>query len=234
MNVVITGVSTGIGSELLLSFLREEGHNIIGLSRTAETLPLDLSLFLSRARLINFDIGLVSEADNERLFSCVERELGHIDILINNAGRLINKPFAELSSDEWQSLFAVNFFGIVNLVRILLPLMGKDKGTHIVNLGSMGGFQGTRKFRGLSAYSASKAALANLTECLASELSGDNIKVNCLALGAVDTEMLQAAFPGYRAPVTSGAISEFIRDFSKAGNGLFNGKILPVSLTDPA
>jgi NAD(P)-dependent dehydrogenase (short-subunit alcohol dehydrogenase family) len=159
--------------------------------------------------------------------------LSHIDVLVNNAGLLINKPFKDLTIEDWKLQFAVNLFGMTRLIKLLLPLMGGLKETHIVNLGSMGGFQGSKKFTGLSAYSASKAAVANLTECLAYEFSADNIRVNCLALGAVDTEMLKQAFPGYRAPVTSYEMAEFIKSFCKTGHKLFNGKVLPVSVIDP-
>ena len=97
----------------------------------------------------------------------------------------------------------------------------------------MGGFQGSSKFPGLSAYSASKAALANLTECLAEELKEKNICANCLALGAVQTEMLETAFPGYVAPVKSREMASFIAYFATRGHQFYNGKILPVSVSTP-
>jgi NAD(P)-dependent dehydrogenase (short-subunit alcohol dehydrogenase family) len=97
----------------------------------------------------------------------------------------------------------------------------------------MGGFQGSSKFPGLSAYSASKAALASLTECMAEELKSDGIHVNCLALGAVDTEMLRQAFPGYQAPVSSEDMARFIGEFSINQRTFFNGKIIPVSSSTP-
>jgi NAD(P)-dependent dehydrogenase (short-subunit alcohol dehydrogenase family) len=97
----------------------------------------------------------------------------------------------------------------------------------------MGGVQGSAKFAGLSAYSSSKAALCTLTECLAEELKLENISVNCLALGAVQTEMLSKAFPGYRAPLSASEMAEFIVQFARSGHYYFNGKILPVSSTTP-
>ena len=112
-----------------------------------------------------------------------------------------------------------------------LPLM--QSGSHIVNIGSMGGFQGSVKFPGLAAYSASKAALHTLTECLAFELADQGIKVNCLALGSAQTEMLEKAFPGYESPVMAFEMGKYIADFARTGHKFFNGKTLPVAVTTP-
>jgi NAD(P)-dependent dehydrogenase (short-subunit alcohol dehydrogenase family) len=97
----------------------------------------------------------------------------------------------------------------------------------------MGGVQGTVKFPGLSAYSSSKAALAGLTECLAIEFQDKDIAVNCLALGAVQTEMLQEAFPGFKAPVSPDKMAEFIGNFVLTAHHFMNGKVLPISLSTP-
>ena len=97
----------------------------------------------------------------------------------------------------------------------------------------MGGFQGSSKFPGLSAYSASKAALGNLTECLAEEFKEMGIAVNALALGAVKTEMLEEAFPGYVPPVNAQEMAGFMANFATSGHHFFNGKILPVSVSTP-
>jgi short-subunit dehydrogenase len=119
------------------------------------------------------------------------------------------------------------------LIQLLLPLMNKKNKSHILNIGSMGGFQGSSKFAGLSAYSSSKASLSVLTECLAEEFKTKNISVNCLALGAVQTEMLNLAFPGYKAPLTSKQMAKFICHFALTGHEYFNGKIIPVSSSTP-
>jgi len=111
--------------------------------------------------------------------------------------------------------------------------MGREEHTHIVNIGSMGGFQGSSRYPGLSWYNAGKAALANLTESLGAEFSGRGIFINCLALGAVQTEMLDQAFPGYNAPIKPSAMAGFIGDFALHGHKFMNGKILPVALSNP-
>ena len=154
-----------------------------------------------------------------------------MDILINNAGVLINKPFSELTQLDFAEMLQTNLLGHIKMIQNLLPLM--NSGAHIVNIGSMGGFQGSVKFKGLSAYSVSKAALHALTECLAYELAESNIKVNCLALGSAQTEMLELAFPDFQSPVQAFEMGKYIADFALTGHKFFNGKILPVAVSTP-
>ncbi len=157
--------------------------------------------------------------------------MDQVDILINNAGLLIHKPFGSFVEEDFDRMFAVNTKAVVFLVQALLDLL--NEGTHIVNIGSMGGFQGSVKFPGMSLYSASKGALAILTECLAEELKPKGIRVNMLALGSVDTEMLQQAFPGYSAPVNATEMARYIASFALTAHAVMNGKIIPLSLTTP-
>jgi NAD(P)-dependent dehydrogenase (short-subunit alcohol dehydrogenase family) len=154
-----------------------------------------------------------------------------VDILINLAGFLVAKDFLEMTNNEARLIMETNFFGPASLIRLVKPMM--SSGSHIVNVSSMGGFQGSSKFRGLSYYSASKAAIACLTECLAVEFQESGINVNCLALGAVQTEMLNEAFPGYKAPVDAKQMARFISEFALTGHKFFNGKILPVAVSNP-
>jgi NAD(P)-dependent dehydrogenase (short-subunit alcohol dehydrogenase family) len=154
-----------------------------------------------------------------------------VDVLINNAGVLINKPFAQLDEMDFVEMLQSNYLSHVRMIKSVINIM--PAGSHILNIGSMGGFQGSAKFPGLSAYSASKAALHTLTECLAQELSEQQIKVNCLALGSAQTEMLEKAFPGYESPVMAFEMGKYIADFALTGHKFFNGKILPVAVTTP-
>ncbi|MDX1642694.1 MAG: SDR family oxidoreductase, partial [Balneolaceae bacterium] len=154
-----------------------------------------------------------------------------IDGFIHNAGSLINKPFVEQTDEDWEKQLTVNLMAPVKLTKNLINQFSED--SHIVNIGSMGGFQGSEKFPGLSAYSTSKGALAILTECLAIELAEYGVKVNCLCLGAVQTEMLETAFPGIDAPVNPAEMAQFIGDFTISGGTFMNGKILPVALNNP-
>jgi NAD(P)-dependent dehydrogenase (short-subunit alcohol dehydrogenase family) len=161
----------------------------------------------------------------------VHRHLKSVDILINIAGLLINNEFTAITDNEAKSMMQINFFGPVAVIRTVKPFM--TRGSHIVNISSMGGFQGSTKYRGLSFYSASKAAIGCMSECLAEEFKEYGISVNCLALGSVQTEMLEKAFPGYKAPVGAKEMAEFISDFSVNGHKFFNGKVIPVAVNNP-
>ncbi len=230
MNIIITGASRGIGYDTALQLAKDTQHKILAISRNEE--KLEQLAASSPAQNIEYLAYDLSRPNKDALI----KKIAHwdsVDVLINNAGLLRNKPFAKLTDKDWWEIFEVNVFGIARLIRLLLPQLSSREGAHIVNLGSMGGVQGSSKFTGLSAYSASKAALANLTECLAEELKEEKISVNCLALGAVQTEMLAEAFPGYQAPVESNQMGEMVAWFALQGKAFFNGKVLPVSVSTP-
>lgn len=154
-----------------------------------------------------------------------------VDVLINNAGKLINKPFLETTQSDFELVYKVNVFGLANLTRTLLSKMNSD--SHIVNISSMGGINGTSKFPGLAAYSSSKGAVSILTELLAEEFKDSGPSVNALALGAVQTEMLSEAFPGLDVPMDAKTMAAYIAQFALTGHQFYNGKVLPVSNTTP-
>jgi len=231
LRIIITGASKGIGFETALALCRQ-GHSVLALSRDeAGLMRLQKAVEGTVGSLDTWQYDLM-KPDTIALLEWVNRH-GGVDVLINNAGLLLSKPFQELTVADWQESFSVNLFGAVSLIQTLMPFLQVSAAAHIVNIGSMGGFQGSAKFPGLSAYSASKAALANLTECLAEEVKESGISVNCLALGAVQTEMLAAAFPGYEAPLKKEDMGEFVAWFATQGGRFFNGKILPVSVSTP-
>jgi short-subunit dehydrogenase len=177
-----------------------------------------------------FQLDLASNVKEQ--FDQISDKLPMIDVLIENAGFLVNKPFPELSHEDISSSYQVNVIGIMENIQCFLPKLNPE-GSHIVNISSMGGFQGSMKFAGLAAYSTSKAALCSFTELFAEEYKETTIKMNCLCLGAVQTEMLEQAFPGYQAPLTPEQMASFIADFSLNAHQYLNGKIIPVSLTNP-
>jgi len=223
--VIVTGSSRGIGFELV-KLLGEEGHEILALSRN----PGPVSR-LKAGRISSFPFDLTKAADISRLKEFVEKEWKVVDVLINNAGMLVNKPFLETSPEEFKKVYEVNLFGLAEITRTLLPLMPEDG--HVVNISSMGGIQGSVKFPGLSAYSSSKAAVIALTELLAEEFKESGPSFNALALGAVQTEMLEEAFPGYKAPVTAAEMAAYIKDFCLTGHRFYNGKVLQLSSSTP-
>lgn len=227
-NIVITGASKGIGFETALRLL-DLDNKVVAIARSIDNLNR-LEEHPNSEFLTILPADLTDQEDLNRInefFSTGDK----IDALINNAGMVLNKSFMETSIQEWKDVFNINLFAPVELTKILKPYF--EKGTHIVNIGSMGGFQGSDKFPGLSAYSTAKGALAVLTESLSAEFSSDNISVNCLCLGAVQTEMLEKAFPGYKAPVEPEQMAEFISDFTLTGHQFMSGKIIPVSLNNP-
>jgi NAD(P)-dependent dehydrogenase (short-subunit alcohol dehydrogenase family) len=182
MNIVITGAGRGIGFECIKQFA-SEGHTIIAISRNINAIES-----LNNPNIFALQADITHAENMQAIANAVATRFGTIDILINNAGILINKPFTEYSIDDAHRIFEVNFFSPALLIQNLLPYL--QSGSHVVNIGSMGGYMGSVKFPGLAYYSASKAALANLTECLAEELKDTGIRINCLALGSVQTEML--------------------------------------------
>ncbi len=225
-NVIVTGASRGIGYQIS-SLLAENGHRVYAVARSESKLK---ALASRSDNIIPIVADLTSET-GQKVVSGVIVEINQIDILINNAAKLDNVSFMNSSIQDWKQLFDVNLFSVIQLIQLCIPKM--ISGGHIVNIGSMGGVQGSKKFSGLSAYSSSKGALAILTECLALEFASVQISVNCLALGAVSTEMQKEAFPDFEAPVTASEMGKFISDFALNGHTFINGKILPISFSDP-
>lgn len=226
-NIVITGASRGIGYETA-KYCAESGHHVFAIARSADKLSQLVEECEGSVTAIEADL---STSEGIATISNSVKGLFSIDILINNAGTLINKPFLETSIEEWQHHLDVNLLSVVNLIKTLYPAF--SRGSHIVNISSMGGFQGSIKFPGLSAYSTTKGTLAILTESLSTEFAGDEISVNCLCLGAVQTEMLNEAFPGYSAPVQANEMGQFISEFALNNHKYMNGKVLPISLNNP-
>lgn len=224
-NIVITGTSRGIGLELVKQ-LAEQGHLILALSRNSEPCR---SLNLNNVRSLSCDLSL--EEDFDKVVDFVSANWKKVDILINNAGAILNKPFEETTMDDFHAVYKTNVYGVSEMTRRLLPFM--STGSHVVTISSMGGVQGSMKFPGLAAYSSSKGAVITLTELLAEEYKEQGISFNVLALGAVQTEMLEEAFPGYKAPLTAKEMANYITDFALIGNKIYNGKLLQVSNSTP-
>ena len=234
MNILITGASSGVGFEAVLHLILKNENKIIALARSEDKLERLYEIASSlnpECTLYPVRFDIVHDDYVSTLVPFVEEHLGYVDVLINNAGTLINKPFEKLSQLDFAEMLQNNLLGHVKIIQHILPLM--KAGSHILNIGSMGGFQGSIKFPGLAAYSASKAALHALTECLAVEYEDRQIKVNCLALGSAQTEMLEKAFPDYESPVMAFEMGRYIADFALTGHKFFNGKILPVAVTTP-
>ena len=234
MNIVITGASKGIGNALVRRLAADPSHHIVAIARDAEKLNAlaeECHRQNSEAHVHPIAFDLLTPEYTFGLIPKILETFKSIDVLVNNAGLLIKKDFAAFSDEDFDALMNVNVKSVFKLTRSLLPYFARP--AHIVNIGSMGGIQGTAKFPGMSLYSAAKGAVAVLTEALAEELSERKISVNCLAYGAVQTEMLAQAFPGYTAPLTPENMAEFVAWFATHGHQFFNGKTLPVSSSTP-
>ena len=167
----------------------------------------------------------------EQLKNNIQSITTSVDVIIHNAGAIVNRPFEEITNEDFLFLYRVNVIGVAQLNQVVLPMM--NAGGHVVTISSMGGVHGTMKFPGLAAYSSSKAAAITLSELLAEEYKEQKISFNVLALGAVQTEMLEEAFPGYQAPIQPYEMAVYIKDFALTANKYFNGKVLQVSSTTP-
>ncbi|KGO87372.1 short-chain dehydrogenase [Flavobacterium rivuli WB 3.3-2 = DSM 21788] len=223
-NVIITGTSRGIGYELALLFANA-GHNVLAISRK---IPKE---FIENQNIVCLGLDLADVTVTDKVKDFIDSTWQHVDIVIHNAGALLLKPFEEITADEFEYIYKVNVFGVAALNRVVLPFM--NKGSHVVTISSMGGVQGTMKFSGLAAYSSSKGAVITLSELLAEEYKERGIAFNVLALGAVNTEMLQEAFPGYEAPLSAKQMADYIYNFALTGNTYFNGRVVQVSSTTP-
>jgi len=224
-NVVITGTSRGIGFEAAKLFA-ENGYNVLALSRN--TTPLST---LNHPNITFFSVDICKEDDIKQATNFISDEWKQVDILINNAGMLVNKPFTELTSEDFLRVYDVNVFAVAKLTQALIPFF--NQGSHVVTISSMGGIQGSMKFPGLAAYSSAKGAVITLSELLAEEYKEQQIAFNVLAIGAVQTEMLAEAFPDYQAPLQPEEMADYIYNFALTGNKFYNGKVLQVSSTTP-
>lgn len=223
-NVIVTGTSRGIGLECV-QWLSKLGHNVLAVSRKISDKLSDLDNVTCLA------VDITKEEDIQKVVAFVQDNWEHVDILINNAGAIVNKPFEEITQEDFQYVYNVNVFGAARLMQVTIPFMKVN--SHVVSVSSMGGVQGVLKFGGLAAYSSSKGAITILSELLAEEYKDKGVFFNVVALGAVQTEMLEEAFPGYQAPLMPDEMAEYIVNFAIHGNRFFNGKVLQVSTTTP-
>lgn len=227
-NIIITGASRGIGRELAKIHL-QNGNNVLVISRNEEKLK-ELFEFENNSKLIILPMDISKPGDLDMLSGAV-RNWEKVDVLYNNAGFLVNKPFGQITEKELQYSLEVNYKAPFRMIQLLLDKM--DATSHIVNITTMGAVQGSVKFPGLSAYSSTKTGIVTLTELLAQEFTDEQPRINAVALGAVQTEMLAEAFPDYLAPVSAEAMAEYLYDFGLGGHRFQNGKVIQLSTTTP-
>ena len=225
--IAITGCSRGIGKETVRNLL-ETGHEVIALSRNCDSLQ---ALKEKYTKMTTLDLDISDQKGRQAVVEFLEGRGKALDGIVHNAGMLLNKPFAETSIQDMMDVYQVNVFSVAELTRRLLPFFNPK--AHVVAISSMGGIQGSMKFAGLAAYSSSKGALITLMELLAEEYKEKGLSFNTLALGAVQTEMLNEAFPGYQASVSAETMGACVAEFAVKGHQLYNGKVLQVSNSTP-
>ena len=220
--IVVTGTSSGIGHQICIQAAKMNFH-VISVSRNIEPLK-DIG------GIESFSIDITNKDSIDEFITNLKSRKIKIDILINNAGYLVSELFGDTTYDSFKKTFDVNVFGLAEITRSLIPIINSDG--HVINISSIGGVNGSKKFPGLSAYSSSKAAVIALTEVLAEEYQ-NGPSFNVLALGAVQTKMLKEAFPDYNADTKPEEMAKYILDFAINGNKLFNGKLISVSNSNP-
>ena len=220
--IVVTGTSSGIGHKICIQAAKMNFH-VISVSRNIEPLK-DIG------GIESFAIDITNKDSVDELIANLKSRKIKIDILINNAGYLVSELFGDTTYESFKKTFDVNVFGLAEITRSLIPIINSDG--HVINISSIGGVNGSKKFPGLSAYSSSKAAVIALTEVLAEEHQ-NGPSFNVLALGAVQTKMLKEAFPDYNVETKPEEMAKYILDFAINGNKLFNGKLISVSNSNP-
>ncbi len=221
---IVTGASRGIGKDVAELF-KIKSVPVISTSRNGGNLDWN------GEHCLEFPLDLLDSTSIKSFVAFVKSNNLRVKYLVNNSGFLVNKPFEQLTTDDFKKCYGVNVLGVAELISGLMPLFHPN--AHTITIGSMGGVQGALKFSGLSAYSSSKMALAGLTECLQEEFGEKGYTFNYLALGSVQTEMLEEAFPGFKAAVTPKQMAKYIVEFALSGDEFIRGKIIPVSKTTP-
>lgn len=188
---LVTGGGTGLGNEISLQLARAGCDVAVNYSRSAadaEATVAELRALGRRAMAVKADVA--AEAEVRTMMERVDAELGRLDVLICNAGTTVFKPFTDLegiSGEEWDRVFAVNVKGGWLCARAAAPYMRKQGGGRIVTTSSVAGYLTAGSSL---AYSVSKAALIHLTRGLAKALAPDNILVNSVAPGLLETRWI--------------------------------------------
>ncbi len=225
---IVTGAGRGIGRATALRFARA-GARVALFSRTQETLDETLAQTRAEGReALAMQGDVAREEDVEALFQRVLEAYGRVDILINCAGVVAVKPFAEMDARTWDRVLAVNLRGTYLCCQRAFRVMVRQHGGVILNISSLSGVKGVEKFPGLSAYNVSKAGVASLTEILAVEGKPHNIRVAAVSPGAVDTEMLRQAAPHLKAGMTPEEMAEILFFMADESGRVLSGTNLEI------
>lgn len=226
---LVTGGGRGIGAATAMALARKGAHVIVA-SRTGSELADTLThVQTAGLRGSGWMLDVADDAAVAAVFARIKAEFGRLDILVNNAAVLLSGPFAEMAMRDWDQLMAINLRGAALCAQQAFRLM-RERGGTIVNVSSLGGVPNTEKFPGYAAYTVSKFALTGLTEALAAEGKAQNIRVNTVAPGAVDTAMLRQAAPHLRTRTTPADVAKVIAFLcDPAESGCMTGATLVIN-----
>ena len=222
---IVTGASSGIGRKTA-ELLVERGARVVIFSRSAGKLLSVARDLGDRVLVVPGDAADASSID--RLFAETEARMGPCDVLVNNAGSIEPQATADMDLAVWDRTFAVNVRAAFLTCRRALRSMITRRSGAIVNVSSISGIVGPRKFPGFAAYNASKAALIAFTEGLAVEVKQHGIRVNCVSPGSVDTPMWAGVSGGARADMTPAEVAETILFLASDRSRPMNGQNLHV------
>ena len=187
---LITGTSRGIGAETARRFA-EEGAVVYANARTPECVDLKSKEWekLYNTTVIPLYFDVTDEKSAKQAVMQIKKEWGKLDVLVNNAGVMRDALIGMVNKELMEEIFAVNVFAVMNMIQLANKLMSRQKSGSIINLSSIVGVEGNA---GQIVYSASKGAVAALTKTAAKELAPDNIRVNAIAPGMIDTDMFRS------------------------------------------
>ena len=222
---IVTGASSGIGrrtAELLV----ERGARVAIMARSRDKLESIAQAYGERMLAVAGDVSDL--ADVERLFANTESRFGKCGVLVNNAGVADPSPLVDTTHEQWRRMFAVNVEAIFLTCRRALPSMLERGAGAIVNVASISGVPGPKKFPGWVSYCASKGAVVSLTEALAVEVKSRGVRVNCVSPGSVDTPMWAEVTGGAPAAMTAEEVAETILFLASDRSRPMNGQNLHV------
>jgi 3-oxoacyl-[acyl-carrier protein] reductase len=185
---LISGCSRGIGRAILRVFL-ENGATVYSIVRTQGSLD-DFDSF-SGCKPVYMDVTDTSAVKS--LFVQIKKERGHLDILVNNAGMMKDALIGMITREQIQQTYSVNVFAVIEMIQYASKFFKRQQSGVIVNLASIMGIHGNA---GQMLYSSTKGAVVALTKSAAKELAPYNIRVNAIAPGAIDTDMLRSIGQG--------------------------------------
>ena len=225
--VMILGAAGNLGQACVEVFQQQGAHTVL-VDRSSERLNAAYSQYDRARYTLLGDIDLSDEDAVGRLVSIVEKQFGRIDVLVNTVGAFRGgQPVQDEALDTWHFLLGVNLFAALIVSRAVVPLMLKNQAGRIINVVSRNALQGATNY---AAYSAAKGALLRLSESLAGELKANDITVNCVIPGTIDTSQNRESMPNADVSrwVTPKAIADVIAFLASDAASAVTGAAIPV------